>query len=250
MAELQKIAVSSTVDEIVNQIIQLIIDGTFLPGQRIPTESELARSLGVGRNSVREAVKVLCAYGILEIRRADGTYVCSSFSPKLINPFIYGIILEKDPCYLIELRDAIENYVYYLAAKNVTDEDLISLKAVLDRLTVALDVPSPDVDTVASLDSEFHSELAKCGHNPILTQINQIVCLLLHKSRRQTIENMIKNGQKDFLISIHQKSYQAILNRDLDNIADISHESIFNWSEFVRSHSGSAVPADSTAQQE
>ena len=82
MGSIHKIAVESTVDTIVNQMVEQIIDGTFCPGQRIPTELELAESFGVGRNSVREAVKILCAYGILEIRRADGTYICSDFSPK------------------------------------------------------------------------------------------------------------------------------------------------------------------------
>ena len=234
MGSIHKIAVESTVDTIVNQMVEQIIDGTFCPGQRIPTELELAESFGVGRNSVREAVKILCAYGILEIRRADGTYICSDFSPKMLNPLVYGIILEKNPDYLIEVRDAIENYVYQLAAKNVTQEDLVSLRAVLDRLKAELEREDVDVDRAAQLDAEFHVELARCGHNPILTQINRITCMLLHQSRRLTIESMLQNGRKQFLIDIHQKSYDAIKTHDMQNIANVSHESIYNWSRFIR----------------
>lgn len=241
MAAFRKISVESTVDCIVNQIIKMIIDETFSPGQRIPTETELAHSFGVGRNSVREAVKVLSAYGILEIHRADGTYVCSEFSPKMLNPLVYGIILEKNPNYLIEVRDAIENYVYELAAKKVTNEDILSLHSVLDQLTSELKKGEVDIDKVTILDGEFHVELSRCGHNPILTQINQMVCLLLHRSRKQTIESMIQNGEKQFLIDIHQKTYDAITNHDIRNISNISHESMYNWSQFIRRENSRAM---------
>ena len=234
MTAFHKFSVESTVDNIVNQIVEMIIDNTLCPGQRIPTESDLAHSFGVGRNSVREAVKVLSAYGILEVRRADGTYVCSDFSPKMLNPLVYGIILEKNPGYLIEVRDAIENYVYELAAKNVTEEDLISLRSILDKMQVEIGKDEVDVDRVAELDREFHTELSRCGHNPILTQINRMVCLLLHQSRKLTIENMLQSGRKQFLIDIHQKSYLAVMNHDMQNIANVSHESIYNWSRFIR----------------
>ena len=246
MSELHKISVESTVDIIVNQIIEYIIDGTFAPGQRIPTEIELAQSFGVGRNSVREAVKVLSAYGILEVRRADGTYVCSDFSPKILNPLIYGIVLEKNPYYLIEVRDAIENYVYQLAAKNATEENLISLRSVLEALIAELEKDDPDIDRVAELDGDFHVELSRCGHNPILVQINRIVCLMLHQSRKLTIENMIRNGKKQFLANIHQKTYDAVVNHDFENIASISQESMYNWSNFVRNNSDAPQPSQST----
>lgn len=243
MTSIRKIAVESTVDIIVNQIIQMVIDGAYVPGQRIPTETELAHSFGVGRNSVREAVKILSAYGILEIRRADGTYVCSEFSPKMLNPMIYGIILAKNQDYLVEVRDAIENYVYALAAKNVTAEDLIALEDVKKRLVAELEKDAPDLELVAMLDGEFHVELSRCGHNPILTEINRIVCLLLHQSRKLTIESMVQEGRKQFLIDIHQRSYDAVLRHDVENISMVSHESIFNWGKFVRERSGKAEDA-------
>lgn len=244
MSKLHKISVESTVDIIINQIIEYIIDGTFEPGQRIPTEIELAQSFGVGRNSVREAVKVLSAYGILEIRRADGTYVCSDFSPKIFNPLVYGIVLEKNPNYLIEVRDAIDNYVYLLAARNATEENLISLRSVLESLVAELEKDDPDIDRIADLDGDFHVELSRCGHNPILLQINRIVCLMLHQSRKLTIENMIRNGKKQFLANIHQKTYDAIVNHDFDNILNISQESMLNWSNFVRGNSDPAQITD------
>ena len=108
-----------------------------------------------------------------------------------------------------------------------SSKDYAELKAELEREDV-------DVDRAAQLDAEFHVELARCGHNPILTQINRITCTLLHQSRRLTIESMLQNGRKQFLIDIHQKSYDAIKTHDMQNIANVSHESIYNWSRFIR----------------
>ena len=75
----------SVVQKIVDQITEAILRGELRPGDRLPTEAELCSSMGVGRNSVREAIKILEAYGVAEIRRADGTYICSTYSLSLIH---------------------------------------------------------------------------------------------------------------------------------------------------------------------
>ena len=70
----------SVVDQVADGIISRIIDGSLHPGDKLPTEMELCRQFGAGRNSVREAVKKLQAYGILYIKRADGTFVSESYN--------------------------------------------------------------------------------------------------------------------------------------------------------------------------
>jgi len=55
---------------------------------------ELCESLRVGRNSVREAIKILVTMGVLEIRRSEGTFVCKGFSGRMLDPLVYGLILE------------------------------------------------------------------------------------------------------------------------------------------------------------
>lgn len=69
----KKIKNKSVVKTVVDSITKAIINGELRPGDKIPTEMELADSFGVGRNSIREAIKILVYYGILEIRRAEGT---------------------------------------------------------------------------------------------------------------------------------------------------------------------------------
>ena len=94
--EKQKNAVKSVVDQVMDGIISQIIDGTLHPGDKLPTEMELCKQFGAGRNSVREAVKKLQAYGILYIKRADGTFVSENYNQKMLDPMLYSIILQKN----------------------------------------------------------------------------------------------------------------------------------------------------------
>ena len=107
---MKPIRMKSASDIVVERLTEAIIDGQINPGDKIPTEPELASSFCVGRNTVREAVRTLVAYGILEIRRPEGTFVCRTFKPQTINPLIYSMILQKKESYqdLIGLRQCIE----------------------------------------------------------------------------------------------------------------------------------------------
>ena len=81
----------SIVNKIVDNITNAIINGELNPGDKIPTEAELSESMGVGRNSVREAIKVLEAYGVVHIKRAEGTFVSQEYlSRALRNHFTEG----------------------------------------------------------------------------------------------------------------------------------------------------------------
>lgn len=107
--EKQKNAVKSVVDQVMDGIISQIIDGTLHPGDKLPTEMELCKQFGAGRNSVREAVKKLQAYGILYIKRADGTFVSENYNQKMLDPMLYSIILQKNSWQeFVELRSVID----------------------------------------------------------------------------------------------------------------------------------------------
>ena len=130
MAEyLKKINRSSVVQRVIDRLTEAIVSGELKPGDRIPTEMELAEQMGVARNSIREAVKILVYIGVLEIRRADGTFVCDGFSESLIDPMVYGIILnQQNEQELNELRTMIESGVMRLAIEKASDEELAELK--------------------------------------------------------------------------------------------------------------------------
>ena len=99
----------SVVQSVINCLTDAMRNKQLKPGDRIPPEPELAASMGVARSSVREAIKILTYLGVLESKRSEGTFVCSGFQESMIDPMIYGMILNQDSFdNLMELREMVE----------------------------------------------------------------------------------------------------------------------------------------------
>ena len=101
---------TSVVQQVIDRLTYAMIYKELRPGDKLPTEMELASSFGVGRNSIREAIKILVSFGVLDIRRPEGTFVTNGFSDKMINPLLYGIILDQSDSIdsLKELREWVD----------------------------------------------------------------------------------------------------------------------------------------------
>lgn len=111
---------SSSVDYVVNSIKDLLLTKKVLPGDRLPPEMELSRMLSVSRGSVREAMKILSALGIVEVKRGDGTYVSNRGGEVLFDPLLFSLIVSQ-PSFdeLKELRLILEMNVIRLDRKSV-----------------------------------------------------------------------------------------------------------------------------------
>ena len=114
----------SVVQSVINCLTDAMRNKELKPGDRIPPEPELAASMGVARSSVREAIKILSYLGVLESKRSEGTFVCSGFQESMIDPMIYGIILNQDSFdNLMELREMVETGIMRLASQKYDEED-------------------------------------------------------------------------------------------------------------------------------
>src|SRR6056297_1982532 len=116
-------------EEIVEQIKALISRGELKPGDRVPSERELAALLGVSRPSVREAIMVLEAMGLVESRQGGGTFVRSLTQATLADPL--SSMVEKNPRmlhHLAEVRMGLETWSAYLAAQRASDEEIAELR--------------------------------------------------------------------------------------------------------------------------
>ena len=156
---LKKVNSESVVQQVINALTEAMLNRELRPGDKIPTEAELAESMGVGRNSIREAIKILVYLGVLEIRRAEGTFVCEGFSESMIDPMIYGIILDKEDSYenLMELRELIEVGVMQLAMQKIQEADLHTLKEKLNRMEKEIEKGPENVENAFLADNEFHN---------------------------------------------------------------------------------------------
>ena len=217
---LKKVSSESVVQQVINALTDAMINRELRPGDKIPTEAEMAENMGVGRNSIREAIKILVYLGVLEIRRAEGTFVCEGFSESMIDPMIYGIILDKEDSYenLMELREMIEVGVLQLAMAKVKEEELKSLKEKLGHMKTAIEAGSENVENAFWADNEFHDAICNIGKNPLVNKINQVVRVLTYSMRFTTVETMIKTGRGQELYEAHQKIYEMSENKVTDNL--------------------------------
>ena len=217
--EVQKLN-NNAVQQIIDAFTARLIDGSLKPGDQIPTEVELAERFGVARNTVREAIKILVAMGVLEIRRPIGTYVCQGFSEAMINPLLYGIMLSRGDSYneLLDLREIMETGTMLTVIRNAGDEELAELSAPLVALGQACRREQPSVEEVFSRDDAFHEAVMSLAHNRMVERIASTVRTMTHDMRRESVELMLRSGRAEELYQAHEKLYRILSTRDVDGV--------------------------------
>ncbi|MEC3981188.1 FadR/GntR family transcriptional regulator [Amycolatopsis sp. H20-H5] len=153
------------VDQVIEQLRAAVTQGEWAIGSRVPTEPELATQLGVGRNTIREAVRALSHTGILEVRQGDGTYVRATSEVSGAIRRLCGSELKE----VLQVRRTLEVEGARLAAAERTDADLDDLWALLERRDV--EQQEHRLDDFARTDAEFHFTVVRCGHNTLLTEL-------------------------------------------------------------------------------
>lgn len=153
------------VEQVIEQMRELVATGEWLVGHRIPAEPELVNALGVGRNTVREAVRALAHAGLLEVRQGDGTFVraTSELSGALRR------LCASELRDVLETRHAIEVEGARLAATRRTASELRELTALLARRDKAL--ADQAWAELAVKDTAFHLRLVECSHNAVLAEL-------------------------------------------------------------------------------
>lgn len=157
---------TSLVDQAIDGMRRLLASGEWSVGTRIPPEPALAATLGVSRNTVREAVKALAHVGVLEVRRGDGTYVAATTE---VQALMRRQVERVDALHLLEVRQAIEVRAAALAAQRRTDDDLAALDRLAARRLAALD--AGDGQGFVDADVAFHVAVVTAAHNPLLSEL-------------------------------------------------------------------------------
>ena len=229
--ELKRVKNPSVVQQVIDSLTEAMIQKELRPGDKIPTENELSESLGVARNSVREAIKILVFLGVLEIRRPEGTFVCNGFSESMINPMIYGIILNQGDSWdsLMELRELIEVGIMRLAVKKEEPEQLDVIRQKLDDFEAAAsgEAGADIVEASFRADDAFHEAVSALCQNELVDKINRVVRTLTYSVRHKTVETMIKTGRSREHIDVHWKMYDMLVSKNLDGLEEFIHSTYF-----------------------
>lgn len=157
---------SPLVSQVIDQLREQITSGEWPVGSRIPPEPRLAADLGVGRNTLREAVRALSHAGLLECRQGAGTFVRAA--RELTGPLVRsldGAALR----HVLEVRRALEVEAARLAAQRRTAPDVTAMSRALATREAAWHAgdPTPWVEA----DARFHETVVAASHNPVLTEL-------------------------------------------------------------------------------
>ncbi|WP_433530843.1 FadR/GntR family transcriptional regulator [Micromonospora sp. CA-263727] len=154
------------VRETIAQLRQRIMDGEWPVGSRIPTEPQLVDALGVGRNTVREAVRALAHAGVLECRQGSGTYVLSTDE---LAPVVARRLTDDRMAEVIEVRRAFEVEAARLAARRRTPGDLDALDGALAAREAAW--RGGRVAEFVEADAALHMAVVAAAHNGMLAEL-------------------------------------------------------------------------------
>ena len=219
----------SVVDNVIQQIRLAIAGGRFQMGDKLPTEFELMEELRVSRNSLREAMKILSAMGIVEIRRGDGTYICNEVKPTIMDFVVYSMMLEDSSAEeIIELRQTLDEDVLRLAIRKCTKENINHLQQLIDEMRIHFQ--NGEISKAAKIDFDFHLYLCDCCGNRFLSRIVKGVYSLFESS----IENNIRTEK---LFADADKHHQDIVNclksKKESKVPAVIQESLSSWKSNV-----------------
>ncbi len=196
----------STVDVVVDKIKSLLIEKKLKPGDMIPNEMVLAQSLQISRSSIREAMKILSAYGIVEVRRGDGTYISSASNKKLFDPLLFQILVsDTDYQGLIEVRELMERGIVDLIFKNAGPGDYDKLDEAMrefDRIELQDQV---DRQLGDSADINYHRIMGEITHNEIVSNIYNFIIELFSPTINSSVG-----------YETHKQMHKAIMDRDYE----------------------------------
>jgi len=210
--------VEQVYEQIARRILQDIRGGLLAPGQRLPSERELARQMEVGRSSVRDAIGVLQVDGIVETRPGSGSFVAVDAPERLRNePADILVAHDASPFAVLEAREAFEPAVTRLAATRARrDRFAEKLLADMERLS---DPTNPDERAIWSdSDRLFHRQIGAMTGNPVVVALCEQIAEIMDQPlwRRLRDDSLSNPGRMQIHIAEHRMIYEAVSEGDLE----------------------------------
>jgi DNA-binding FadR family transcriptional regulator len=194
-------------DLVADRIATAIRSGTLKPGDRLPTEHELARGLSVGRTSVREGLQKLQTLGLIRVQRGRGAFVAAPDQVEAQRTFArwsaeHSFAIAE----LLETRMAVEATAAALAAARATEADIAELEARNAAVAEAAELPR-----LVETDEGFHDALVRIGGNLLLHKVYSLLVDEIVEFRAKTLG---LDGAADRAVADHEKIVDAIRRRD------------------------------------
>ncbi|MFA9431903.1 FadR/GntR family transcriptional regulator [Egicoccus sp. AB-alg2] len=204
--------------EIVSQVIALIRGGRLQPGDRLPAERELAETFGVSRVTVRDALRVLEAMGLVDIRvgSAGGAFVTTP-SPSVVGESLSNMLFMGtfEPEQIAETRLVVELGILDLVLERVTDEDIARLRDLCRQSREKLE--QDEYDTKLSV--QFHAELARAAHNPAVVMLAETFSGPLSMAAVRATE--VRRDAHKRTVEEHEALVEYLADRNAEGARDV-----------------------------
>lgn len=211
---MQEFERQSLTKQLMNAIISSIESGELATGEKLPPEAELAESFHVSRNSLREALKTLDTFGIIESLHGQGTFVSRNAIQRIPNIEVLQLLSDNDDLQnLLDARLVLEPGIARLAAVRRTDADI-------DRLSESLDT---FVSNSHGLSSMFHIRVSEAANSPVLHGFLQTIFQKLIYTPYPLLQEKLLVDQHDDEIREHKEILDAIIEGDGDAAQELMH---------------------------
>ena len=218
---IQAISRVTLTQSISDQMLKLIKDGTWKPGDKIPSENELASSFSVSRNSIREAVKILNKMNVLTSCPGQGTFLAQDAVSRILSLEVIDIGYKNASVEEIyEIRTLLESQSAYWAALRVTDDDIDELN---DLLRLSRDNENRDIAEQNRIHYAFHDAIIRMSKNTLL--IHMLSSIKAEIDAHHASFDNLPEADITNLINDQEKVIAAILNKKPEEarLAMISH---------------------------
>lgn len=199
--------------QVIDYLKQGIIDKKYQLWDKLPSERELSEQLGVSRNSVREALKVLEIMGVVESHQGAGNYVADGFEKNLVETMSMMYALNKiDDCQVSDYRQALESRAYMLAMEQIGDKDIAQMKHCIQMIQ-----ESQKDEEKAYWDKMFHYTMVRASGNWMLIKnieaLNQIIDVFILNMRSSI--SRTEDGAR-LLQDAHCQMVEALEEKDME----------------------------------
>jgi DNA-binding FadR family transcriptional regulator len=217
---------------VVSYVADLIKDGRIAPGEKVPSEAEIIRALGVSRSVVREAISHMQAAGMVETRQGVGTFVLGR-APQHMGLATPGEMTKEDVLSILELRISLETEAAGLAASRRSEPQLARIRAALDTFLTRCGSGGE----TATADTHYHLSIAQAANNPYLHDVLSHINQELLPRARQTSAHIPRDAPEIYLERVrreHEDIYSAIARQDPESARAAMRTHLSNSRERLR----------------
>jgi DNA-binding FadR family transcriptional regulator len=199
---------------VAKRMIQLLMDGHYQGGEKLPSEHELASQFNVGRGTIREATKALAIVGFVRAERGKGTFVADR-SEFLIGPISLGFESSANLESLIETRKLMEIHIARLAARRASQKAIAAVESHVAAMEKAARLGN--MEEHARADVAFHLAIADASENVLLSQL---LTLIRNLMKQWVSASLRVVGVAEEALAQHRKIVEAIRSRNEDRAAE------------------------------